>query len=41
MSALITNWFFIVVVSARFGRHLFGDRHHGHGHGPADDGKHP
>ena len=40
MSALIANWFFIVVMLVCCGMHLFGHRHHGHDHGPADDGKH-
>jgi hypothetical protein len=40
MSALIANWFFIVVLLLCCGMHLFGHRHRGHGHVQADDEKH-
>ena len=32
MSAFIANWFFLAVVLVCWGMHLFGHRHHGHGH---------
>jgi hypothetical protein len=40
MSALIANWFFVVVLLLCCGMHLFGRGHRGHDHGQADNEKH-